>query len=263
MPADAGLEFAGRGTVQVINEFPDLDLAVRALAAAGPSWPALHHAGQDRFRRGHARGAAPALCRGSWRADRLRARLDHRHGAQRLRPLRAGGSASVWPVPGHGERVTANQPGRSLRPEALVAGPVSGNEAPNVASDATHLVLLAQSTYSECAVFVVVRSPWARGSSSVFPGLRARWSVDVAELADVRNGDTGPACDELGQMRHVGGDDQYRGHPVGRTYMARSVAAFDTPSLSSTMTPAARARARLRRLMLAATRTGPPPSHRR
>jgi hypothetical protein len=49
MLADAGLEFAGRGAAQVINEFPDLDLAVRALAAAGPSWPALKHGGQDRF----------------------------------------------------------------------------------------------------------------------------------------------------------------------------------------------------------------------
>jgi SAM-dependent methyltransferase len=49
MLADAGLEFAGRGTAQVINEWPDLDLAVRALAAAGPSWPALQHAGYDQF----------------------------------------------------------------------------------------------------------------------------------------------------------------------------------------------------------------------
>jgi len=49
MLADAGLEFAGRGTAEVINELPDLDLAVRALAAAGPSWPALQHAGYDRF----------------------------------------------------------------------------------------------------------------------------------------------------------------------------------------------------------------------
>ena len=49
MLAEAGLEFAGRGTAQVINELPDLDLAVRALAAAGPSWPALRHAGPDRF----------------------------------------------------------------------------------------------------------------------------------------------------------------------------------------------------------------------
>jgi len=49
MLADVGLEFAGRGTARVINEWPDLDLAVRALASAGPSWPALQRAGHDRF----------------------------------------------------------------------------------------------------------------------------------------------------------------------------------------------------------------------
>ena len=49
MLADAGLEFTGRGAAQVINEFPDIELAVRALVAAGPSWPALQHAGLDRF----------------------------------------------------------------------------------------------------------------------------------------------------------------------------------------------------------------------
>ena len=49
MLADAGLEFAGRGRAQVVSELPDLDLAVRALAAAGPSWPALHRVGHDRF----------------------------------------------------------------------------------------------------------------------------------------------------------------------------------------------------------------------
>ena len=49
MLADAGLEFVDRGTAQVVNEWPDVDLAVRALAAAGPSWPALQQAGYDRF----------------------------------------------------------------------------------------------------------------------------------------------------------------------------------------------------------------------
>jgi SAM-dependent methyltransferase len=49
MLTDAGLEFVDRGTAQVINEWPDLDLAVRALAAAGPSWPALQAVGYDRF----------------------------------------------------------------------------------------------------------------------------------------------------------------------------------------------------------------------
>ena len=46
---DAGLEFADRGRVQVISELPDLDLTVRALAAAGPSWPAIQNVGYDRF----------------------------------------------------------------------------------------------------------------------------------------------------------------------------------------------------------------------
>ena len=49
MLADAGLEFADRGTAQVVNEWPDLDLAARALASAGPSWPALQAVGYDRF----------------------------------------------------------------------------------------------------------------------------------------------------------------------------------------------------------------------
>ena len=49
MLKDAGLEFAGRGTVQVTTELPDLDLTVRALAASGPSWPAIQNVGYDRF----------------------------------------------------------------------------------------------------------------------------------------------------------------------------------------------------------------------
>jgi SAM-dependent methyltransferase len=49
MLKDAGLEFADRGTAQVINELPDLDLTVRALAAAGPSWPAIQNVGYDQF----------------------------------------------------------------------------------------------------------------------------------------------------------------------------------------------------------------------
>ncbi len=49
MLADAGLEFIDRGAAQVVNEWPDLDLAVRALASSGPSWPALQAVGYDRF----------------------------------------------------------------------------------------------------------------------------------------------------------------------------------------------------------------------
>jgi len=46
---DAGLEFADRGTAQVITELPDLDLTVRALAAVGPSWPAIQNVGYAKF----------------------------------------------------------------------------------------------------------------------------------------------------------------------------------------------------------------------
>ena len=49
MLAHAGMEFVDRGTAQVVNEWPDLDLAARALASAGPSWPALQAVGYDRF----------------------------------------------------------------------------------------------------------------------------------------------------------------------------------------------------------------------
>ena len=49
MLADVGLEFADRGAAKVINEWPDLDLAVRALASAGPSWPAVQQVGYDKF----------------------------------------------------------------------------------------------------------------------------------------------------------------------------------------------------------------------
>jgi SAM-dependent methyltransferase len=45
----AGLRIDARGVVTVIAEWPDLALAVRALTAAGPSWPAIEHVGQRRF----------------------------------------------------------------------------------------------------------------------------------------------------------------------------------------------------------------------
>jgi SAM-dependent methyltransferase len=49
MLGEAGLEFVDRGTAPAILELPDLDLTVRALAAGGPSWPALQQAGYDQF----------------------------------------------------------------------------------------------------------------------------------------------------------------------------------------------------------------------
>lgn len=46
----AGFEDVRRGTVQVVNEWPDADVAVRALVAAGPSVPAIRAVGLDSFR---------------------------------------------------------------------------------------------------------------------------------------------------------------------------------------------------------------------
>jgi SAM-dependent methyltransferase len=42
-------ELLDQGTVEVINEWPDVDTAVRALAAAGPSVPAIEAVGYDDF----------------------------------------------------------------------------------------------------------------------------------------------------------------------------------------------------------------------
>ncbi len=49
MLAGTGLEFVDRGTAEVVNEWPNLDLAARALASSGPSWPALQAVGYDRL----------------------------------------------------------------------------------------------------------------------------------------------------------------------------------------------------------------------
>ncbi len=42
-------ELLDQGTVEVVNEWPDVDTAVRALAAAGPSVPAIEAVGYDDF----------------------------------------------------------------------------------------------------------------------------------------------------------------------------------------------------------------------
>ncbi len=44
-----GFERLERGTVTVVNEWPDTDIAVRALVAAGPSVPAIQAVGLDDF----------------------------------------------------------------------------------------------------------------------------------------------------------------------------------------------------------------------
>ena len=50
MFATAGLTVVRRGASRVVNEWPDTELAVRTLAAAGPSSPALHELGFEGFR---------------------------------------------------------------------------------------------------------------------------------------------------------------------------------------------------------------------
>lgn len=49
MLAAAGFRLRERGAVTVVNEWPDVDIAVRALAAAGPSAPAINAVGLDTF----------------------------------------------------------------------------------------------------------------------------------------------------------------------------------------------------------------------
>ena len=49
MLSAAGFGALGRGTVNVVNEWPDTSTAVRALAAAGPSVPAIEAVGYEAF----------------------------------------------------------------------------------------------------------------------------------------------------------------------------------------------------------------------
>jgi SAM-dependent methyltransferase len=48
---NAGFEVSKRGTVDVTSEWPDVDMAVRACAAIGPSWPARQQVGDAAFTR--------------------------------------------------------------------------------------------------------------------------------------------------------------------------------------------------------------------
>jgi SAM-dependent methyltransferase len=49
MLTSCGFRVRARGTVTVVNEWPDVDIAARALASAGPSVPAIVAVGYDRF----------------------------------------------------------------------------------------------------------------------------------------------------------------------------------------------------------------------
>ena len=64
MLEDTGLEFVGRGAAEVVNELPDLDVAVRALAAAGPSWPAIRNVGYEQFADAMRQALRPLLADG-------------------------------------------------------------------------------------------------------------------------------------------------------------------------------------------------------
>ena len=49
MLRSTGFRLLGHGTVEVVNEWPDVATAVRALAAAGPAVPAIEAVGYDAF----------------------------------------------------------------------------------------------------------------------------------------------------------------------------------------------------------------------
>ena len=69
MLVTAGFEPTGRGEVTVVNEWPDVATAVRALSAAGPSVPAIGQVGYERF------GAELALALAPMVADHLGLRV--------------------------------------------------------------------------------------------------------------------------------------------------------------------------------------------
>ena len=50
MLTDVGFDVVERGAVTVVNEWPDTDIAIRALTAAGPSVPAIKAIGVQAFR---------------------------------------------------------------------------------------------------------------------------------------------------------------------------------------------------------------------
>jgi hypothetical protein len=49
MLSTAGFTALDRGTMNVVNEWPDTSTAIRALAAAGPSVPAIDAVGYEAF----------------------------------------------------------------------------------------------------------------------------------------------------------------------------------------------------------------------
>ncbi len=80
------LEFVDRGAAQVVNEWPDLDLATRAARLRRPGLAGPAGGWLRPVRRGDPGGHSPAVHRRCRRPDRLRVRLDRRAGSQRLMP---------------------------------------------------------------------------------------------------------------------------------------------------------------------------------
>ena len=64
MLATTGFEIRERGTVTVVNEWPDIEIALRALTAAGPCVPAIDAVGIDAVREGLREVIAPMSVEG-------------------------------------------------------------------------------------------------------------------------------------------------------------------------------------------------------
>ena len=78
MLSSTGFEVQQPGAVEVVNEWPDVDTAVRALAAAGPAIPAIESIGYDDvLRRAPRHRHAAARCAHRC-AHRLRTRMGDR-----------------------------------------------------------------------------------------------------------------------------------------------------------------------------------------
>ena len=78
MLASTGFHPDRTGTVNVINEWPDLETAVRALAAAGPSIPAIEAVGYEAFCDALSEVIEPIVRSGSGDPRLIRVRMDHR-----------------------------------------------------------------------------------------------------------------------------------------------------------------------------------------
>ncbi|HUA96383.1 MAG TPA: class I SAM-dependent methyltransferase [Acidimicrobiales bacterium] len=81
MMKEAGFGDLHGGTINVVNEWPDVATAVRALAAAGPSVPAIEAVGYDAFCDAIAEAVAPSY------EDRLGVRITSEFGWMTARPV--------------------------------------------------------------------------------------------------------------------------------------------------------------------------------